>query len=187
MPTNRALFDRLWNRCHILSWQQALLSFSLGLSLLLTNGEIVNDQLYRPLWPYRTHFPGLGLMLYGALYAYGLTARRPAIMAGCAVFATLLWSAFIWFFLNSPLHRIGAVTCGVLAVSQLYDVGAWVFYRHRVNVHQEKRRWQQMWLSIKRIEAGVQAWQVGQRIQTVDVLHTLLTPPRVYANRKEEQ
>lgn len=164
------LFGRLWNRTQVLSWQQAILCFALGLSLMLTRGEIVNDSLYRPSTPLQAQATGLLLTLYGTLYAFALHRRWGVVAALCAAIAIILWCVFVWFFLQSALHRVGAVTCGVLSLSQLYDVFCWYRYTILVFRHRERQRWRSVWLALQALEDRQCVWEKNWALRELGFL-----------------
>jgi len=97
-----------------LELQQAILFLALGAAILLSGGDIVQDNVY--------HNPSIGnaviigfvQFLFGLLYFLSIHFKKHHLCMVFSWLAALIWFGFTGFYLSNDNHRIGAITCLIL-------------------------------------------------------------------------
>ena len=97
-----------------LGFQQAILFFLLGFSILISGGGVVQDDLYRNPSLIWSLLVGATQTLFGLLYFFTLYTQKYNWVMRFSWLAALIWFGFAGFYLANSTHRIGAATCLVL-------------------------------------------------------------------------
>ena len=118
MTTQEAI---LAARAQALAMQQALLFLFLGAAIVFSGGRILHGSLYGPLVDGECMLLGFAHLIFGASYFFVIYRNIHEARRWYALAATLVWFGFTGFYAGSGLHKIGAITCMVLALSQMYE------------------------------------------------------------------
>lgn len=120
---------RLLHNRPSLEMEQATLFSALGLTIVLSQGQIINDDLYGiPMW--KAMLSGATQLIIGIGYWWAICTRSFFWRHIFSIIAALVWFSFVGLYLSGPYHKIGAVTCGVFALFRIYD-DAWMWHYRR--------------------------------------------------------
>lgn len=121
--------SRLLHNRPSLEMEQATLFLALGLTIVLSGGEAINDDLYGlPLW--KAVLSGAAQLVLGLGYWWAICRGSFFWRHVCSVMVALIWASFIGLYLSGPYHKIGSVTCGVFTIFRMWD-DAWLWYAKR--------------------------------------------------------
>ena len=105
---------------NVLAMQQALLFVWLGASIFLSNGHIIQSPVYHNIVAQNSVPIGIVQFALGIIYFSAVQFQCRAARIICAWIVVFAWFGFAGFYIAGSLHRIGAITCVVLACSQVY-------------------------------------------------------------------
>ena len=141
----------------------ASLYVALGVAVLGTGGQLIQDQLYGPVLGGKEMMIGALSLGFGLLHAYAIYCSHDLKLRQIYIRATAcIWLGFAWIYLAGPLHKAGAVTCGVFAywcILTSYMLGKKMQMLDRYAILSFYRELER---KIIRLEAEMDTWAPGQ-------------------------
>lgn len=150
-------------RADLCAMQQAVLFLALGVATLGTLGKIIDGPLYEGILNGKAMLIGAVETLYGVGYLLVIRWRLERERTLFAFAAVLIWCGFAGFYLRSDLHKVGAVTCLVLAASQIYGERCRWRMQKIKQTAEELASWHALEERIAQLEQGIEDLQSERR------------------------